>query len=498
MKKFKIANMQELYEERILKRGFDYYNDNRIKSAICNSDNLQLIKFKIQGTEMYTAYILLDKASKNVLKMKCNCPYHNNCKHTAAALYYLKDGRDIKIKTVINKKSKFENELDVGLVFVLDGQTITSIDGFFELIDRKVYEVEEDLFNRKTKQATKNLFYLIDKLDLVKRSKPSFCFDYDNDVIITDNYDLNNIEEIIQKCIYEIFLDDEKLLEKYLVRYCKKKSLWRHDISFFLDAIQTVASKDDQILLLDMIANLKTINNHSYSKDYLNYLETKINLIVLDNKDYLKIAKKLEKRNMFVKDLLVDYYIDNKMYEEAIKLIERHINIIGYQKLLEIYQNDKKNYDKTLLEMYNFMPNIDTYEEIIERNIKVNKKSLLKELLHDNLNYGEIEFFIKNGLEDYMFDYLKYNTKDLLRFSSLLKDKYNDELEKIILDCIEDLMDGIRYQTNYDEVIRLLFKLIELKNGKKECNKIINRIKKAQSKNTQLLRKLLYFQKTAY
>ena len=169
--------------------------------------------------------------------MKCNCPYHNNCKHTAAALYYLKDGKDITIKVNEKKKNQFQNDLDIGLVFVLDRHTITSIDGFFDLLDRKVYEIEEDLYKRKTKVAADNLFYLLEKLDLVNRSNPSFCFDYDNDVYITDNYDLNNIEEIIQNCIYEIFLEDDKLLEKKLVKYIKKRSIWKHDISFFLDVM---------------------------------------------------------------------------------------------------------------------------------------------------------------------------------------------------------------------------------------------------------------------
>ena len=40
--------------------------------------------------------------------------------------------------------------------------------------------------------------------------------------------DLNNIEEIIQNCIYEIFLEDDKLLEKKLVKY-KCKKVWYYD-----------------------------------------------------------------------------------------------------------------------------------------------------------------------------------------------------------------------------------------------------------------------------
>ena len=498
MKKFKIENMHELYDERILKRGYEYYNEGRVKSASCYNDNTRLIKFKIQGTEVYTSYILLDKSEKNVLKMKCNCPYHNNCKHTAAALYYLKDGKDITIKVNEKKKNQFQNDLDIGLVFVLDRHTITSIDGFFDLLDRKVYEIEEDLYKRKTKVAADNLFYLLEKLDLVNRSNPSFCFDYDNDVYITDNYDLNNIEEIIQNCIYEIFLEDDKLLEKKLVKYIKKRSIWKHDISFFLDVIQDKATKEDQLLLLDMIANIKNVNIKNYTRNYLNYLEAKINLIVLNNKDYLKIAKRYVTHNSFIRDLLIDYYIDNEMEEEAIKLLKKDLNIISYNKLLEIYSNDIKNYNNTLLEMYRKFPSISLYEEIVERKIKVNKNSLLKELLHDNLNYGEIEFFIKNGFEDYMFDYLKYNINDLLRFSNLLKEKYNEELKEIIIDRIDDLMPTIRFKNTYDEVIRLLFKLSELNNGKKECKKIVSNIKKSQPNNITLLRELLYFQKTAY
>ena len=39
---------------------------------------------------------------------------------------------------------------------------------------------------------------------------------------------------------------------------------------------------------------------------------------------------------------------------------------------------------------------------------------------------------------------------------------------------------------------------VKLHNGKKECKKIVNNIKKSQSNNITLLRELLYFQKTAY
>ena len=84
----------------------------------------------------------------------------------------------------------------------------------------------------------------------------------------------------------------------------------------------------------------------------------------------------------------------------------------------------------------------------------------------------------------------------------VIKNKEDDkswkELKEIIIDRIDDLMPTIRFKNTYDEVIRLLFKLSELHNGKKECKKIVNNIKKSQPNNITLLRELLYFQKTAY
>ena len=68
MKKFKIENMHELYDERILKRGYEYYNEGRVKSASCYNDNTRLIKFKYYTIINWTLNYTQTLIQKNIIK----------------------------------------------------------------------------------------------------------------------------------------------------------------------------------------------------------------------------------------------------------------------------------------------------------------------------------------------------------------------------------------------------------------------------------------------
>lgn len=86
-------NWQDLFSEKILDRGYDYFLDDSV-SIEHKRDNM--VKASVSGSEVYDVEIKLN-ASQNVVEMWCDCPYAaqgNNCKHMAAVLYELEENPD--------------------------------------------------------------------------------------------------------------------------------------------------------------------------------------------------------------------------------------------------------------------------------------------------------------------------------------------------------------------------------------------------------------------
>ena len=82
--------IEDLFETQIKIRGKDYYSNNMVYS--CNKSLNKYTAF-VQGTEFgkeYEVNIIMNKNNK-IQKIKCNCPYPNNCKHEYATILYIRD-----------------------------------------------------------------------------------------------------------------------------------------------------------------------------------------------------------------------------------------------------------------------------------------------------------------------------------------------------------------------------------------------------------------------
>lgn len=93
MKKFiKNYDFEDYFEPHILKRGEQYYNQNRIID-IWYRDNTVIAY--IDGTEIYR--VELEINAEDGSWFYCSCSYSEEgeflCKHIAAILYYLKDNK---------------------------------------------------------------------------------------------------------------------------------------------------------------------------------------------------------------------------------------------------------------------------------------------------------------------------------------------------------------------------------------------------------------------
>ena len=74
------------FEGKILGRGRDYYESNAVRIYDYSNEHVYV---QVAGSDIYEVSIFL-KDSK-ITSMHCDCPYPYNCKHIAAALYYLED-----------------------------------------------------------------------------------------------------------------------------------------------------------------------------------------------------------------------------------------------------------------------------------------------------------------------------------------------------------------------------------------------------------------------
>lgn len=100
----------------IIKRGIDYYYDNRIKNFNKNNNTYTCV---VSGSEDYDVSITFKSDGYSIDKMSCTCPYfneYNTCKHTYALLYKIKYGEEyvnikIAIQQVINSKKNLLNKI---------------------------------------------------------------------------------------------------------------------------------------------------------------------------------------------------------------------------------------------------------------------------------------------------------------------------------------------------------------------------------------------------
>ncbi len=82
---FNINNWEEYFDTTILRRGKQYFSQERVKGY---DETEQLIKARVLGTQVYRVKIAI---MEDICIPTCTCPYfHDNdsCKHLAAVLYY--------------------------------------------------------------------------------------------------------------------------------------------------------------------------------------------------------------------------------------------------------------------------------------------------------------------------------------------------------------------------------------------------------------------------
>jgi len=92
---------EEIFQERILNRGFDYYERGLVENLDVSMSSLEA---NVKGSKLYTVEIEYNSIDKEITELHCDCPHFESgyfCKHLAAFFFYLdnkfKDFKDLTI-----------------------------------------------------------------------------------------------------------------------------------------------------------------------------------------------------------------------------------------------------------------------------------------------------------------------------------------------------------------------------------------------------------------
>ena len=93
-----VRKLKQDFSQNVLREGKELFTEKKITSAkIINIDSSSLrISAKVDGQfeNAYECSIEIDRIDCETIDSDCDCPYHYDCQHLAALLFYLEEHLD--------------------------------------------------------------------------------------------------------------------------------------------------------------------------------------------------------------------------------------------------------------------------------------------------------------------------------------------------------------------------------------------------------------------
>lgn len=397
-------DFKNLFQEKILKRGYNYYLDDSVHDVTKNGE---IYEGLVYGTEIYEVKAKVD-IKGNVEKMYCDCPYacDNNCKHMAALLYYIENDGYIENKKELRNVDNYDKiveNITEGEIkeFVLEklyndrnfqNEFRSHFVQYFEKTPKKVYErrISQSIYqaigregyveyDETDKFSDLMNDYLQEARNLIKHKEYQAPFwiaslileeltnlpidDSDGTTSYVESECIEVIEEILEKCKNKIIISE--------IFNWIKNSLENDTLGDYTDGIEQILDEyfteddfiNERLKIIDEKLNKLKIKKDFYSTYKIeNLIKNKIVLLkqicneediqktIKENLYYVPIRKMLiedekEKGNMNKVEQLLKDGIN-------IAMKEKHYGTVMYflEQLLELYEKKKQNekYEKLL------------------------------------------------------------------------------------------------------------------------------------------------------
>lgn len=442
-------NFEKLFDEKILKRGYNYYLEDAVHDVTRNGNHYEGL---VYGTEIYEVQIEIDD-NGNVEDMDCDCPYaeENNCKHMVALLYYLENDGEIESKKAIRNMDNYdkildkisENEIKEFVLekiyenFDFQNEFRSHFVQYFEKTPKKVYEkrIAQSIYqaigrkgfieyNETYKFSNAMYDYIQEANNLIKHNEyqapfwiASLILEELPDLPIDDSDGTTSYVE--SECVEVI----EKILEK-----CKNDSVIKEIFNWIIESIKndTLGDYSDGIE--------KVLDEHFIEDKFVNE-----RLKIIDEK-----IQELEQQEDHYSEYKLEELIKTKiallyqlgMDKEAIKTIKENIYYVPIRRML--IDIERKN------------ENIDKVEKLLKEGMKIALKRghygtvtyYIEELLSIYKEHNQKEKY-KNLVEETLFKY----SRGSFKYYKKLKDLYTEEQWKNMRDNIIKILqsDGEGY-----------------------------------------------------
>lgn len=405
-------NFEELFEEKILERGYNYYLEDSVHEVTKNGNYYEGL---VYGTEIYEVQVKINR-NGNVEDMDCDCPYaeENNCKHMAALLYYLENEGQVESKKLVRNTDNYdkivsrisENEIKEFVIEKLyensdfQNEFRSYFVQYFEKTPKRVYE----------RRISQSVYQAIGRKGFIEYNETykfsNSMYDYiqeANNLIKHKEYQAPFwIASLILEELPDLPIDDSDGTTSYVESEC---------IEVIEKILQKCKNNDIKVEIFNWI--IESIKNDSLG-DYSDGVEKILDEYFTENKfinERLKIINGKIQELKQEKDYYSEYNLENliktkiallyqlEMDEDALKTIEDNIYYVPIRRMLIDIERKKGN--------------IDRVEKLLKEGMEVALK---------RNHYGTVTYYIEELLSIYENQKQKEKYKNLVRETLL---KYN-------------------------------------------------------------------------
>ena len=437
-------NFEKLFDEKILKRGYNYYLEDAVHDVTRNGNHYEGL---VYGTEIYEVQIEIDD-NGNVEDMDCDCPYaeENNCKHMVALLYYLENDGKIESKKAIRNTDNYdkildkisENEIKEFVLekiyenFDFQNEFRSHFVQYFEKTPKKVYE----------KRIAQSIYQAIGRKGFIEYNETykfsNAMYDYiqeANNLIKHNEYQAPFwIASLILEELPDLPIDDSDGTTSYVESEC-------------VEVIEKILEKCKNDSVINEIFNwiIESIKNDTLG-DYSDWIEKVLDEYFIEDKfvnERLKIIdekiQELEQQEDHYSEYKLEELIKTKiallyqlgMDKEAIKTIKENIYYVPIRRMLIDIERENENIDKV--------------EKLLKEGMKIALKRghygtvtyYIEELLSIFKDQNQKEKY-KNLVEETLFKY----SRGSFKYYKKLKDLYTEEQWKNMRDNIIKILES--------------------------------------------------------
>ena len=532
------------FEDKILERGYDYFEENLVENFKIKGNK---IIARVQGTEVYNVSITLK--DNELSDAQCDCPYAlkgNYCKHMAAVMYYFEANEQLPDKKAIEELIKMASNQQIH-DFLLDLlsrnkhilndfesvisnkesddkfdfcqavdtaiDTYSDSDGYIDYYGASDFGNEIALFldedvqklvdNNQFEEAWTGISYLIDQLQSLNID------DSDGEIMSLCDQAQGILDQFIPLA--------SKDLETKIYQWCRQTLLTGSDIledfvvDLFVNNFQEKSFLEDK-LEFSSLKLTQIQNSDIYYKDFKIDRWAGIHVAVMEQlnlpQDEIKDFYLDNLYSNKIRFLYADFCITHADYPTAIEVLEdgkSNSQAEGYpgqtieysKKLKDLYKklgrNDEYLQELWLLETDYALGDSDIYQELEQQysvdQWKVKREAIFKKV--GDSSYSEIgKLYLADKLYDRLLNLVLKTSNsayDLEKYEGVLKSRYPQQLLAGYVEIVESMSKRAGKRSHYREIVSILNHMLTYPDGLETTTKIVHELETKYPRRTAML-----------